>query len=165
VFETYTNFFIASAGASAAFIGLLFVAITVVNLEESDQRSRARVSALAGSAFALLLDAFFVAIISLTGDARSFAIANVAMAMVGLLVTQRLLPAVIRAGNFARGVPHRWRNIALPVASISVYLLQVALGIALFLRFPSTDLLRPLVLLALGLYAGALARAWEITRT
>jgi hypothetical protein len=64
--DIFTNFFIASAGASAAFVGLLFVAITVVNLERSDTRTKARISALAGSSFALLVDAFFVAIIGLT---------------------------------------------------------------------------------------------------
>jgi hypothetical protein len=141
---------------------LLFVAITVVNLERSDTRTKARISALAGSAFALLVDAFFVAIIGLTVGVTIFAITNVAMALFGLIVTSQLLPAVIRAGNFAPEAPHRYRNIALPVASITVYFLQIGLGIVVAFLPSNTALVRILVLLALGLYAGALARAWEI---
>jgi hypothetical protein len=162
MFDIFTNFFIASAGASAAFIGLLFVAITVVNLEQSDARTRARIRALAGSSFASLVDAFFVAIIGLTVGVTGFAIANVVMAGVGLVVTGQLLPAAIRAGNFARKAPHRYRNIALAVASITVYLLQIAFGIVVSVVPSSPGLVRTLVLLALGLYVGALARAWEI---
>jgi hypothetical protein len=162
MFDIFTNFCIASAGASAAFIGLLFVAITVVNLEQSDARTRARIRALAGSSFASLVDAFFVAIIGLTVGVTGFAIANVVMAGVGLVVTGQLLPAAIRAGNFAREAPHRYRNIALPVASITVYLLQIAFGIVVSVVPSSPGLVRTLVLLALGLYVGALARAWEI---
>jgi hypothetical protein len=162
--ETYANFFIASAGASAAFSGLLFVAIVVVNTEELDVRTRARVQALSGSAYAHLIDAFVVAMVSLTGDATGFAIANAVMALFGLLVMSQLLPPVIRAGNFARHAPHRTSNIVLPVVSICVYLLQMGFGITILARLPSTDFVRLLVLLNLGLYAGALARAWEITK-
>ena len=160
--DTFTNFFIASAGASAAFIGLLFVAITVVNLEKADARTSARINALAGSSFALLIDTFFVAVIGLALGVTSFAISNVVMALFGLFVTSQLLPAVIRAGNFGREAPHRYRNIALPVASITVYLSQIVFGIVVFVLPSSTVLVRVLVLLSLGLYAGALARAWEI---
>jgi hypothetical protein len=132
----------------------LFVAITVVNLERSDTRTKARITALAGSSFALLVDAFFVAII---------AIANVVMALFGLFVTSQLLPAVIRAGNFARDAPHRYRSIALPMASITTYLLQIGFGTVVALVPSNAVLVHLLVLIALGLYAGALARAWEIT--
>jgi hypothetical protein len=162
VLDHFANFFIASVGASAAFIGLLFVAITVVNLERVDTRTKARISALAGSAFTLLVDAFFVAIMGLTVGVTVFAVSNVIMAAIGLIVTSQLLPPVIRAGNFAREAPHRYRNIALPVASITVYLLQIGFGIVVSLLPSNTGLVRVLVLLALGLYASALARAWEI---
>jgi hypothetical protein len=161
--DIFANFFIASASASAAFTGLLFVAITVVNLERSDTRTKARITALAGSSFALLVDAFFVAIIGLTVGVTIFAIANVVMALFGLFVTSQLLPAVIRAGNFARDAPHRYRNIALPMASITTYLLQIGFGAAVVFLPSNAVLVHLLVLIALGLYAGALSRAWEIT--
>jgi hypothetical protein len=107
VLDRYSNFFLASAGASAAFIGLLFVSLTIADLEETDQRARTNRDALAGSAFAQLLDAFFVSMGGLADEVRIFAGVGAGMAVFGLWTTSRLLPGAIRAGNFARTSPVR----------------------------------------------------------
>src|SRR5580658_10135909 len=62
----YQMFFAASAGASAAILGLLVVAVSVVNADDSDAQTRERRTVLAGSAFLALVDAFFVSIVALT---------------------------------------------------------------------------------------------------
>jgi hypothetical protein len=165
VFDSYSNFFLASAGASAAFIGLLFVSLTITNVEETDQRAKTNREALAGSAFAQLLDAFFVSIGGLAGEVRVFAALGAGMAIFGLVVTSQLLPEVIRVGNWARNAPVRTSNILLPVTSILVYLLQLVFAIGVLLWPDNSALLRLSVLVMLGLYAGAVARAWKITRT
>jgi hypothetical protein len=165
VLDRYSNFFLASAGASAAFIGLLFVSLTIVDTEESDQRARANRDALAGSAFSQLINAFFVSMGGLTDEVRIFAGLGAAMAVFGLWTTSRLLPGVIRAGNWARTSPVRTTNIVFPVASIVVYVLQLAFAIGLLIYSDSSALLRLSVVVLLGLYAGAVARAWKITRT
>ena len=163
--ERYSNFFIASAGASAAFIGLLFVSLTIADTAERDERARTNRDALAGSAFAQLLDAFFVSIGGLADEVRIFAGLGVGMAILGLWTTSRLLPGVIRAGNWARNAPVRTSNIALPIASIIVYALQLGFAIGVLFYPDNSALLRLSVLVLLGLYAGAVARAWKITRT
>ena len=63
----YENFFIASAGASAAVLGLLVVAVSVVNADDADPTTRELRTVLAGSAFVVLVDIFFVSIVALTG--------------------------------------------------------------------------------------------------
>jgi hypothetical protein len=73
----YESFFITSAGASAAILGLLVVAASVV-----------------------------------------FGVSSLAMAVVGLVATRRLIPRAKRAGNFSRNSRSRTLNIAF--ASISV---------------------------------------------
>jgi hypothetical protein len=50
VFGHYENFFVASSGASAAILGLLFVAVTVANADDADRKTRERRTVLAGSA-------------------------------------------------------------------------------------------------------------------
>ncbi len=165
VLDRYSNFFLASAGASAAFIGLLFVSLTIADTGEQDPRARANRDALAGSAFAQLINAFFVSMGGLTDEVRIFAGLGAAMAVFGLWTTSRLLPGVIRAGNWARTSPVRTTNIAFPVASIVVYVLQLAFAIGLLIYPDSSALLRLSVVVLLGLYAGAVARAWKITRT
>jgi hypothetical protein len=67
----YENFFLASAGASAAILGLLVVAVSVVNADDADHRTRELRTVLAGSAFVVLVDIFFVSIVALTGGRSS----------------------------------------------------------------------------------------------
>jgi hypothetical protein len=51
----FQNFFIASSGASAAILGLFFVAVTVANTDDADRQTRERRIVLAGSAFLALI--------------------------------------------------------------------------------------------------------------
>jgi hypothetical protein len=87
------------------------------------------------------------------------------MAVFGLFVTSQLLPEVIRAGNWARNSPVRTGNILMPITSILVYALQLVFAIGVLIAPNNSALLRLSVLVMLGLYAGAIARAWKITRT
>jgi hypothetical protein len=68
----YANFFIASAGASAAILGLLVVAVSVVNADDGNPATRERRTVLAGTAFIALSDIFIVSIVALTGGAVVF---------------------------------------------------------------------------------------------
>ena len=56
VVAPYEDFFIASAGASAAILGLLVVAIAVVNADDGNLTTRELRTVLAGSAFVALVD-------------------------------------------------------------------------------------------------------------
>jgi hypothetical protein len=67
VVSHYVNFLIASAGASAAILGLLVVAVSVVNADDADPTTRENRTVLAGSAFVALVDIFLVSIVALTG--------------------------------------------------------------------------------------------------
>ena len=159
----YENFFLASSGASAAFLGLLFVALSVVNTDDADSRTRERRNVLAGSAFLALVDAFIVSIVSLTGGAVIFGISSLGMAMIGLLSFSRLMPRAKRAGNFSRGFPTRKLNIVLAAISGGGYSVQFGLSVVLLADVHSSALQRALVLVIVGLYGSALARAWEVT--
>ena len=67
----YENFFVASAGASAAILGLLVVAVSVVNADDANPTTRELRIVLAGSAYVALIDIFFVSIVALTGAQSS----------------------------------------------------------------------------------------------
>jgi hypothetical protein len=164
VLHQYSNFFVASTAASAGFIGLLFVSLTIADTREPDDRTRTNRDALAGSAFTQLLDAFFVSLGGLAREPHIFAGLGVGMAIFGLWTTSRLLPGVIRSGNWARDAPFRTSNIVMPTASILVYALQLAFATGVLLYTTNSVLFRLAVLVVLGLYAGAVARAWKITR-
>ena len=162
--DNYTNFFMASSGASTAFIGLLFVGMSIVNTDDSNYATRERRIVLAGSAFLALIDIFFVSVISFAGGIKTLGAANLLMAVVGLVATGRLIPRAARAGNFARDWPTRRLNLVFAGGSITLYTLQFVVAFVLLLNSQhSANIIRLSLLILIGLYASALARAWEIT--
>jgi hypothetical protein len=159
----YANFFIASAGASAALLGLLVVAVSVVNADDANPRTRELRTVLAGSAFVALVDIFLVSIVALTGGPVVFGIASLVLAAVGLLATRELIPRAQRAGNFAPGFRARRLNLAFASFSVLSYSAQFGLAIALLADRASAALLSALVLILAALYCSALGRAWVVT--
>jgi len=118
---------------------------------------------LAGSAFVVLVDIFFVSIVALTGGSVVFGLASLAMAAVGLLATRRLIPRAKRAGNFSRSSRNRRLNIAFASLSVGGYSAQLGLAVALLVNTQSAALEQALVLVIVAFYGSALWRAWEVT--
>ena len=158
----YENFFIASAGASAAILGLLVVAVSVVNADDENPTTRELRIVLAGSAYVALVDIFFVSIVALTGGSDVLGLSSLAMATVGLVATRQLIPRAKRAGNFSPGFRDRKLNIAFASFSAGSYSVQFGLAVALLVNTQSAALQRALVLLIVALYGSALSRAWVV---
>jgi hypothetical protein len=93
----YESFFITNAGASAAILGLLVVAVSVVNADDANPATRELRTVLAGSAFVALVDIFLVSIVALTGGSVVFGLASLAMAAFDLLATRQLIPRAKQA--------------------------------------------------------------------
>jgi hypothetical protein len=159
----YESFFGVSAGASAAILGLLVVAVSVVNADDANPTTRELRTVLAGSAFLALVNIFLVSILALTGGPVVFGLSSLAMATVGLLATRQLIPRAKRAGNFARNARNRTLNIAFASISVAAYSAQLGLAIALLADKQSAALQRALVLVIVALYCSALGRAWWVT--
>lgn len=159
----YENFFITSAGASAAILGLLVVAVSVVNADDANPTTRELRTVLAGSAFVALVDIFIVSIVALTGGSVVFGLSSLAMATVGLLATRQLIPRAKRAGNFSPASQTRKLNIGFASLSVGAYSVQLGLAVALLANTKNAALQRALVLVIVALYGSALARAWVVT--
>ena len=159
----YESFFTASAGASAAILGLLVVAVSVVNADDANPTTRELRTVLAGSAFVVLVDIFFVSIVALTGGSVVLGLSSVTMAGVGLLATKELIPRARRAGNFSRSSRTRELNIAFAAISLVGYTVQLGLAVALLVNTQSAALQRALVLVIVAFYGSALGRAWVVT--
>lgn len=158
----YTRFLYSSTSASAGFTGLLFVALSVANRDESHDVRRERRTLLAASAFLLLVDVFFVSLLSSLGGSGTFATANVVMAAVGLLGTSQLLPRARRAGNYARGFEKRTLNLVFTAVTLASYVGQFALALALLVEPHNSGLVRALIFLLVVFFVNALGRAWEV---
>ena len=160
--DQYAHFLDVSATASAGFTGLLLVALSIVNSDESQYGLRERRMVLAGSAFLALVDIFFVSLVSSLGGAVTLATASLVMALVGLAGTSRLMPRARRAGNFARDFPKRKLNLMFAAVAVTLCSVQLVLAIALLSDSSSTALTRALVFLLVTLFASALGRGWEV---
>ena len=158
----YESFFSTSAGASAAILGLLVVAVSVVNADDANPTTRELRTVLAGSAFVALVDIFIVSIVALTGGSVVFG-SSLAMAAVGLVATRRLIPRAMRAGNFSPTSQTRTLNLAFASISVASYSAQLGLAVALLATAQSAALQRGLVLVIVALYGSALGRAWVVT--
>jgi hypothetical protein len=159
----YESFFVTSAGASAAILGLLVVAVSVVNADDANPTTRELRTVLAGSAFVALVDIFLVSIVALTGGSFVFGLSSLALAAVGLLATRQLIPRAKRAGNFSRGFRARNLNITFAAISVGAYSVQLGLAMALLARPKNAALHQALVLAIVALYCSALGRAWVVT--
>jgi hypothetical protein len=163
VVSHYESFFITSAGASAALLGLLVVAVSVVNADDANPTTRELRTVLAGSAFVALVDIFIVSIVVLTGGSVTFGLSSLVMAAVGLLATRDLVPRAKRAGNFSRSSRTRTLNIVFASISAGGYSAQLGLAVALLANSKSAALQHALVLIIVVLYCSALGRAWVVT--
>ena len=159
----YESFFSTSAGVSAAILGLLVVAVSVVNADDANPTTRELRTVLAGSAFVALVDIFIVSIVALTGGSVVLGLSSLTMAAFGLLATRRLIPRAMRAGNFSRTSQTRSLNLAFASISVASYSAQLGLAVALLATAQSAALQRGLVLVIVALYGSALGRAWVVT--
>ena len=157
MFHEYTGFFAASAGAAAAFIGLLFVALSFIDGEDADTKDRTWRRIMASSSFSQLTNVFFVSMVGLTPDARNVAIAGVVMSALGLLISLKLLPQTLDTPKTGQARPS-----VLGLFAVGAYVIEFVACVYLLHSPNDPNALRLLVLTLFMLYAGALARAWEI---
>lgn len=156
--EAYRGFFGASAGASAAFIGLLFVALSFIDSEKMSEKVKNWRRIMANSSFAQLVNVFFVSIAALLPDPRNFALIGCLMAGLGLVVSIRLLPQTVNQERTGRSTP-----TILGLVATSVYVLELITAAGLLHSPNNQKMLDYFIVAIIFLYAGALARAWEIT--
>jgi hypothetical protein len=144
-------------------LGLLVVAVSVVNADDANPTTRELRTVLAGSAFVALVDIFLVSIVALTGGSADFGLSSLALAIIGQLATRRLIPRAKRAGNFSRDSRTRTLNIVFASFSVVVYPVQAGLAVALLANTRSAALQHALVLVIVALYGSALGRSWVVT--
>jgi len=153
----YQNFVVASTQASAALIGLLFVAITLAPERVFGEHADAGRQARALSAFTALANIFFISFSMLIPDVR----VGIVVTLVGLVSTTQTLGLLFL-------VPHwhsqrvLWRSLFLFLGSLAIYGGELVVGIQVWNRPADPGALSGILELLLGAYAIGLGRAWEL---
>jgi hypothetical protein len=153
----FQPFFMASVGASAALIGLLFVSVSIAPERIFGAQSDPRRQAQALSAFSALANVFFISLSSLI---PGIPIGLVVMAVAGASSIQ-LLGLLVRVRGWHRDWITAIRGAILFVVSALVYGTELYVGLQLW-RGPSTAAMVGLLEVLLGAYGIGLGRAWQL---
>lgn len=154
----FTSFFVASAGAGAALVGLLFVAISVNPERNAGPSAPPERQAVAASAFTALINAFFVSLAALIA---SGSLGGVAMAVsaVSIIATLRLVGDL-----FPRHLQWRiyLRHAGFLAIGLLVYGLQFYDGFQ-YNRYPhDVGWGYAIAYLLLAIYGTGMTRAWQL---
>ena len=149
----YKDFLVAVVTSSATFIGLLFVAMTLI----TDKRSKSRKQVvtekiMAEASYIALLNLFFVSIVALLPDTQLSYI-MIIMGVIGLNNSLRLFRSGLRDG-VSGGI--------LGISTL-IYAVQLVYGIYL-LTHSSQSINETIFLIVIfTLFGSGLGRAWELT--
>jgi hypothetical protein len=157
---SFANFFLATAGAGGALIGLLFVSVSINPERTFGSQAPPLRQGVALGAFAALVNAFFVSAWALLPHTN--------IGYVTLLVGAA---SVLNSVRFGAGVVRRhadlhWlgvvRALGVVVVSLALYGFECQLAVLLLLHPTTVDFLYALGSVLLGIYALGLVRAWEL---
>ncbi len=163
--EIFANYFLASAGAGGALIGLLFVAVSIHPEYTLGGDAHPVRRGVASGAFTALTNAFFVSMSALIPLTNVGGIAIV-VGVLDVIITVQLGLDLLRRTRSAHARSGRWgavaRVTATLIVSVALYGYEAAVGVGLLLHPRDMGLTLSLAELLLGVYAVGLARAWEL---
>jgi hypothetical protein len=154
----FENFFLASAGAAAALIGLLFVAVSIAPERTVMAGAPMERKAVAAVAFSALLNAFFVSLSALLPDVALGPVALV-MAIIGLANGLNIGWRLLRE---RRGWLSAFRRAFLSVAGLFIFGYQLVYALALIRDPADRGALYVLTWLLLATFGLGIVRAWEL---
>jgi hypothetical protein len=162
----FATFFLATAGAGAALIGLLFVAISI-NPERTVGREAHPVrQQVASGAFTALVNAFFISTSALIPHTNVGYITLI-MGAIGLVNSLRLGgELIIGQWRTPQATRARWaqalRVLVFVGVSLILYGYEVAFAVLLLLQPDAMSFVYTLTGLLLGVYGLGLVRVWEL---
>lgn len=154
---SFQAFFMASAGAAAALIGLLFVAVSVRPENIFGEKAEAQNTLVASASFTALLNAFFISLGALIPDAN-LSLFVLIIGPVSILNSAVLAIDAFRQSTRAAVV----RALGLVVVALVLYGYEVMNAIRL-LQSPGNDIpVYNITGALLGIYVYGVARAWQL---
>ncbi|MEO8955697.1 MAG: hypothetical protein ACR2H5_17940 [Ktedonobacteraceae bacterium] len=152
-----SNYFLATAGAGAALIGLLFVAVSIAPEQIVTRRAPMERQAVAASTFTALVNAFFISLGALIpGSLGTLAL---------LMSSLGFLNSLTLGGHLLRH-PKNWQNffrrVFLILVSLAIYGAEFYYALRLTITSSSIDSAYTLAALLLAVYGIGLIRAWEL---
>jgi hypothetical protein len=161
---SFETFFVASASAGGAFIGLLFVALSIAPKTTFGHMadSNAPRQQLAEGAMMTMASGFLLSSIALIPGINVGWVA-LGGGIWGVVTASYIAWRVAQFHQHGR-LPGSWGHLlrvtSLSLIATAIYAIETVLGLALLLDENSTGAVRGLALTVIGLYAVATLRAW-----
>ena len=155
---TFTNFFLASAGAGGTLIGLLFVAISIAPDRTVTRTASTLRRATSGSAFTALINAFFISLSALLpGENIGYIVL-----VFGLLSASNSVQMGIMLARQWRSWQDGLRRTVLTVGSIVVYVMEIISGVQMLVNSHDVSFIYTVTTLILVVYGIGLTRSWGL---
>jgi hypothetical protein len=155
--EAFINFFLASSGAAAALVGLLFVAISIAPEHIVQANAPIERQAMAASSFTALLNAFFISLAALIP--LNLGTVILLMSTIGLFNSSFLAWNLLKErGSWLNVV----RRVFLILASFIIYGFEFYNAILIIIEPDTVGNFYVLAGLLLGVYLIGLTRAWQL---
>jgi len=152
-----SNFFIASASAGGALLGLLFVAVSIAPEQIVAHRAPLERQAVAASTFTAMVNAFFVSLSALIPGATGST--TLVMSSLGLLNSLILGIRLLKH-------PKSWQDIIrrmfLIIVSLVIYGFEFSDALGLTITHTAVGNAYSLAVLLIPVYGIGLTRAWEL---
>jgi hypothetical protein len=163
----FAEFFLASAGTGGAFVGLLFVAISIAPQRtfDDDGGMSAPRQHLAEATFLTLVNGFVISSIALVPTVNVGWVV-LALGLLGVFAAAHLGLVIARYHQHGAGRHAPWRHLlrvaGVTCLAVAIYLFETLLGVRLILD-PSNEVVYGwLAVTIIGLYALGIARAWTL---
>jgi len=157
--EAFHDYFLASTGAGAALVGLLFVAVSIAPERTVMSSAPVERRAVALSAYTALLNAFFLSLVALLPQ-TNLGSAALVLSVIGLA------NQCFRGWDLFRYAERKWlsmvRGAVLILAGLLLYGGELYNAILLVLSPTNSAPIHALAGLLVGIYALGLTRAWQL---
>jgi len=154
----FLNFFMASTGAGAALVGLLFVAVSLAPEQIVTRRAPVERQAVAGSAFTALINAFFISLVALIPH-FNFGTLIVPFSSLSLLTSLFQAWSLLRPRKSWQSFLRRAFLVCL---SLGLYGLELSNAVGLITDPTEVGFVYGLLFVLLGIFVLGLTRAWEL---
>jgi hypothetical protein len=165
--ESFETFFLASAGTGGAFVGLLFVAISISPQRTFDPRAVAGIQhqRLAEATLLTLFNGFVLSCVALVPGIDVGWVAFVAGAA-GVLIAAQLIGFLARSHRHEVSMRLTWlhhlRVVSLSLVAALMFAIEGLLGLRLILRPADVEAYRWLAVIVIALYGLGILRAWTL---
>ena len=155
--DALTNFFIASTGAGAALLGLLFVSLSISPEEKITTNASIEKRVSAYSALGSLIDAFFISLVALIPN--NFGISVLVFGALSFFIAVQNSIQLLRPHEGASGLV---RRLTVTVLNLLTYIAQCYLAVQIIVNPHDSAPVYSLTTLLLVVYILGIFRAWEL---